>query len=74
MFEITDENGNEGLMLVNYGDPSYGKSNTVDIEFIDCDKVVVYRDGKATVEDVKNGKFSETISAGKGVFVVPYKA
>lgn len=71
---FTDENGNEGLMLVNYGDPSYGKSNTVDIEFIDCDKVVVYRDGKATVEDVKNGKWSETVSAGKGVFVVPYKA
>ena len=71
---FTDENGNEGLMLENYGDPSYGKSNTVDIEFIDCDKVVVYRDGKATVEDVKNGKWSETVSAGKGVFVVPYKA
>lgn len=70
---FTDENDNEGFMLVNYGDPSYGKSVKIDMEFIDCDKVIVYRDGKASVEDVKNGTFGETIAAGKGVFVIPYK-
>lgn len=71
--QFTDENDNEGFMLVNYGDPSYEKSVRVDAEFIDCDKIIVYRDGKASVEDIENGKWSENISAGKGVFIVPYK-
>mgnify|MGYP007097218244 FL=1 len=71
--QFTDENDNEGFMLVNYGDPSYEKSVKVAAEFIDCDKVIVYRDGKASVEDIENGKWSENISAGKGVFIVPYK-
>ena len=60
-------------MLVNYGDPSYGKSVKVEAEFIDCDKIIVYRDGKASVEDIGNGKWSDDIAAGKGVFVIPYK-
>ncbi len=71
--QFTDENDNEGFMLVNYGDPSYGKSITAEAEFIDCDKIIVYRDGKATAEDIENGKWSEEIAAGEGVFVIPYK-
>lgn len=72
--QFTDEKDNEGFMLVNYGDPSYGKTVKVEAEFIDCDKIIVYRDGKATVENVGNGKWSEDIPAGKGVFIIPYKA
>lgn len=72
--QFTDEKDNEGFMLVNYGDPSYEKTVKVEAEFIDCDKIIVYRDGKATVETVGNGKWSEDIPAGKGVFVIPYKA
>lgn len=72
--QFTDEKDNEGFMLVNYGDPSYEKTVKVEAEFIDCDKIIVYRDGKATVENVGNGKWSENIPAGKGVFIIPYKA
>ena len=72
--QFTDEKNNEGFMLVNYGDPSYEKTVKVGAEFIDCDKIIVYRDGKATVENIENGKLSEDIPAGKGVFVIPYKA
>ena len=72
--QFTDEKDNEGFMLVNYGDPSYKKTVKVEAEFIDCDKIIVYRDGKATVENVGNGKWSEDIPAGKGVFIIPYKA
>lgn len=72
--QFTDEKDNEGFMLVNYGDPSYEKTVKVEAEFIDCDKIIVYRDGKATVENVGNGKWSEDIPAGKGVFIIPYKA
>lgn len=72
--QFTDEKDNEGFMLVNYGDPSYEKTVKVDAEFIDCDKIIVYRDGKATVENIENGKWSEDIPAGKGVYVIPYKA
>lgn len=71
--QFTDEKDNEGFMFVNYGDPSYGKSVKVEAEFIDCDKIIVYRDGKASVEDIGNGKWSDDIAAGKGVFVIPYK-
>ena len=71
--QFTDEKDNEGFMLVNYGDPSYEKTVKVEAEFIDCDKIIVYRDGKATVENVGNGKWSEDIPAGKGVFIIPYK-
>lgn len=72
--QFTDEKDNEGFMLVNYGDPSYEKTVKVEAEFIDCDKIIVYRDGKATVENVGSGKWSEDIPAGKGVFIIPYKA
>lgn len=72
--QFTDEKDNEGFMLVNYGDPSYEKTVKVEAEFIDCDKIIVYRDGKATVENVESGKWSEDIPAGKGVFIIPYKA
>lgn len=72
--QFTDEKDNEGFMLVNYGDPSYEKTVKVEAEFIDCDKIIVYRGGKATVENVGNGKWSEDIPAGKGVFIIPYKA
>ncbi len=72
--QFTDEKDNEGFMLVNYGDPSYEKTVKVEAEFIDCDKIIVYRDGKAIVENVGNGKWSEDIPAGKGVFIIPYKA
>ena len=72
--QFTDEKDNEGFMIVNYGDPSYEKTVKVEAEFIDCDKIIVYRDGKATVESVGNGKWSEDIPAGKGVFIIPYKA
>ena len=72
--QFTDEKDNEGFMLVNYGDPTYEKTVKVEAEFIDCDKIIVYRDGKATVENVGNGKWSEDIPAGKGVFIIPYKA
>ena len=71
--QFTDEKDNEGFMLVNYGDPSYEKTVKVEAEFIDCDKIIVYRDGKATVENVESGKWSENIPAGKGVFIIPYK-
>ena len=72
--QFTDEKDNEGFMLVNYGDPSYEKTVKVEAEFIDCDKIIVYRDGKATVENIESGKWSEDIPAGKGVFIIPYKA
>lgn len=72
--QFTDENNNEGFMLVNYNDPLEKISANVTLDLVDCNKIIVYRNGKATTEDVSGGKFAVEIPAGQGVFVIPYKA
>lgn len=71
--QFKDEKGNEGFMIVNYNDPSENVSANVTLDLVDCNKVVVYRNGKAVTESVSGGEFSETLPAGQGVFVLPYK-
>lgn len=71
--QFVDENKNECFMLVNYSDPTEELSATVTLDLVDCDKVIVYRNGIAETADVSNGKFTETLPAGQGVFVIPYK-
>ena len=71
---FTDENGNEGFLIVNYGDPTEEIDITVTAEFIDCNKLIVYRDGLPTTIDLVGGKAELPLSAGEGVYVIPYKA
>ena len=66
--------GNEGFMIVNYNDPNENVTANITLELVDCDKIIVYRNGKAVTENVSGGKFAEAIPAGEGVFVIPYKA
>ena len=72
--QFKDEKGNEGFMIVNYNDPNENVTANVTLELADCDKIIVYRNGKAVTENVSGGKFAEAIPAGEGVFVIPYKA
>ena len=72
--QFIDENNNECFMLVNYSDPTENLTANVTLDLIDCDKAIVYRNGKAVTVDVTGGKLTEKLPAGQGVFVIPYKA
>ncbi len=75
---FVDKNGNyeygakDGFLVVNYADPYTVKTtSTVTIEFDDCARVMVCRNGQITTIDVENGKIELETSAGDGVFLVP---
>lgn len=70
--QFTDENGNEGYMLVNYGDPKQNISSTVTLDLIECNKIIVYRNGLPTIQDVVDGNWSIKLNPGEGVYVIPY--
>ena len=71
--QFTDANGNEVYSLVNYSDPTKNISATINLDFVKCNKIIVYRKGVPTVFDVKKNSWSITLNPGEGVYVIPYK-
>ncbi len=37
------------------------------------DKVIEYVKGEATVKELENGKYTYSLAAGEGIFVIPVK-
>ena len=73
--EMVDENGNHGYMLVGYDDPYNGGTTEVSMTFEGALGVIIYRNGERILsEDLVDGVFSTTISAGEGIFVIPVYA
>lgn len=70
---FSDEGGNEGYMLVNYGDPGRNKPANVTLNLIDCNEAIIYRNGKPQTVSVKNNKLTVALGAGEGVYLIPYK-
>lgn len=70
---FSDEGGNEGYMLVNYGDPGRNKPANVTLNLIDCNEAIIYRNGKPQTVSVKNNKLTVALEAGEGVYLIPYK-
>ncbi len=68
-----DKDRRPGLMLVNYTETSLNLTNKIDIEFKDAVKVVVYKDGKRSVADTNQGKFSIQLKKGEAAFIIPVK-
>ena len=73
--EMVDENGNHGYMMVGFDDP-YNKNETeVSMTFDGAEGLIIYRNGQRTLsEDLTDGNFNVTLSAGEGVFVIPVYA
>ena len=68
-----DEQGYDGFMFVNFTDPSQNKTNDISVEFREADKVIEYVKGEATVKELENGKYTYSLAAGEGIFVIPVK-
>ncbi len=70
---FTDEKGNEGYMVVNYGDPGENQSAAITLELDDCNEAIIYKNGKPQTITVKGNKLTVTLTAGEGAYVIPYK-
>lgn len=72
---MLDENGNHGYMLVGFDDPYNENKTEVSMTFDGAEGLIIYRNGQRTLsEDLTDGNFNVTLSAGEGVFVIPVYA
>lgn len=67
---FTDENGYEGLMVVNFTDPADLISNLVRFEFNDVSKVRMYRGGVPYDYKIENNRLDVELAPGEGVFII----
>lgn len=65
-----DANGNDGLIVTNFTDPSLRLTNTVRFDFKDVSKVRVYRGGNVYDYEVANNRFDIELEPGEGVFII----
>ncbi len=72
---MKDINGRYGFMAVNSDDPRNGRTNSVTLTFGNgYNKVYYYENGVRKSATLIDGKFTVSLGAGKGVFVVPEHA
>ena len=71
--QFKDGEGRDGLMVVNFTDPTDGFKDKVSFEFKDANRALVYRNGVRRVYEVKDGKLDLNLATGEGVFVIPCK-
>ena len=67
-----DKNGREGYLVVNFTDPALNRNNKITLTVKNATNAIVVKNGGETVEKIKNDKLELTLSAGDGVFVIPY--
>ena len=67
-----DKDGRQGFMVVNFTDPALNRNNTVTLTLEDAKNAIVVKNGVKSVEKVKKGKLVLEMSAGDGIFVIPY--
>lgn len=68
-----DGDGRDGFMIVNFTEPSAGINDKVELEFNDCTRAIVVKNGVKTVTDCAGGKLSIDLPAGAGYFVIPLR-
>ena len=71
--QFMDEEGRDGLIVVNFTDPVYGLKDAVHFEFKDANRAVVYRNGERKIYEVKDNQLDLTLACGEGVFIIPVK-
>ena len=65
-----DADGNDGLIVTNFTDPSRNISNLVRFDFKNVSKVRVYRGGIAYDYEVENNRFDLELAPGEGIFMI----
>ncbi len=68
-----DEAGNEGYALTNYCSPWEPVTANAQFTFDDCNKAIVYHNGKKKIMDLTDNQLTLTLNACDGAFVIPYK-
>ena len=61
----------DGFVLVNFTDPSWKKSNIVEMEFAKSDKILVYKHGVPEVVKLNKHKYTAALRPGEGRFIIP---
>lgn len=69
--QFRDAAGNDGLLAVNFTDPSAGLRNKLCFTFKNAGKVRVYRMGKPADYQVLNDRFEIELGVGEGAFLIP---
>ncbi len=71
---MKDKNGYEGFMVTNQANPTSNTRNSVEIEFAQADKALVFINGQdGQLMDLTDGVLALTLKSGGGAFVIPVK-
>ena len=68
-----DNSGNEAFTIMNYANPVNGKTDEVTLKFDDCNKALVYHNGKCSSVDISDNTLTITLGNSEAAFVIPYK-
>ena len=69
-----NEEGYQGYLSVNFTDPTLKKQNEVTLTFQGgVTKAIVYTAGEPQTVELTDGKYTFTLEAGEGNFIVPFK-
>ena len=66
-----DENGYDGFLLVNFSDPLYDCTNTVELQLRGATRAMVYVKGQQQIVDLTDGTYQVTLEPGEGQFIIP---
>ena len=71
---FNDEDGNDGIMAVNYNETSLALKDEVSLVFDGSkyNKAVCYIGGEKVVKTLDKGKLDLTLGVGEGVFIIPF--
>ena len=69
--QFKDKDGNCGLMVTNYTEPTQELNTSIDFNFTNANRAIVYRNGLKKVYEVKDGKLNLNLESGEGMFVIP---
>lgn len=68
--QFKDEKGNNGLVVTNFSDPHYKKSDKVVLQFRNASKARVFNKGQYQDYLIENNTFELTLEPGNGVFII----
>ncbi len=58
---------------MNYANPVSNKTDEVTLKLDDCDKALVYINGKCSTVDITDNTLTITLGNSEAAFVIPYK-
>ena len=71
---FTDNNANEAVLAVNFGETTENIAATIKFSFKKSDRALVIRKGEVSTVTVADKALEVKLEPGEGIFVLPYKA